>query len=173
MPKPVARHAPSTESVPDAARPLPAPPAAVARAVGMVMAVTPCPAREALRILEAAADLAHVTVEFLAAVMTARTADAPLPVHLDRAVRHAIEAARTPAPPTAARPAALTPSPTRTEEVLTRLRGCQARLAAQPGDPGAVRAMDDAAYVLCVLMGRPVTHEAVLAAEEQLAAHDW
>ncbi|MFZ3467795.1 DUF5133 domain-containing protein [Streptomyces sp. 4.24] len=30
--------------------------------------------------------------------------------------------------------------------------------------------MDDAAYTLCVLMGRPTAHDAVLAAEELLAS---
>ncbi|MFF1411269.1 DUF5133 domain-containing protein [Streptomyces sp. NPDC058289] len=133
--------------------------------------MTPCPAREAERILRAAADLALTTVEDLAAAMTTATAEVPLPVHLERSLRTAIGAARTPAPSSAVRPVCLMPSTARTEEVLTRLRRCQARLAAAPGDPDAVRALDDAAYTLCVLMGRPVTHEAVLAAEEHLATH--
>ncbi|MGW0749168.1 DUF5133 domain-containing protein [Streptomyces sp. NPDC002587] len=133
-------------------------------AVGMLMATTPCTARDARHILAAAADLAHTTPDALAAVLVAGARGTPVPVHFERAVRRAMEAARTPAPP-AGRRIGLTPSRTRTEEVLTRLRGCQAGLAATPGDPVALWAMDDAAYTLCVLMGRASVHEAVLAAE--------
>lgn len=139
-------------------------------AVGMLMATTPCSARDALRILATAADLADVAVEDLAAAMTATACGTALPARLERALRRAVEAARTPGPGGGPRATALAPNPARTEEVLTRLRGCQARLAAAPQDPAALRAMDDTAYTLCVLMGRPTALEAINAAEEQLAA---
>ncbi|MBT2450860.1 DUF5133 domain-containing protein [Streptomyces sp. ISL-43] len=132
------------------------------------MATTPCSVRDAERILATAADLANVNVLDMAAAMTAGPGGTPVPVRLERALRHAIRAARTPLRPKTARTGVL-PSRTRAEEVLSRLRGCQARLAATPSDPGALRAMDDAAYTLCVLMDRPTAHEAVLAAEELLA----
>ncbi|MGW6856988.1 DUF5133 domain-containing protein [Streptomyces xanthophaeus] len=149
----------------------PTPPTAAARAMGMVMAATPCPARDARCILAAAAALADVSVDDLAAAMAGSAAGPPLPVHLERALRRAVEAARTSGVPSV-RPAGIRPHPARTEEALTRLQDCRARLAAAPGDPDALRAMDDAAYTLCVLVGRPVAHEAVLAAEEQLAARN-
>ncbi|MGW6567718.1 DUF5133 domain-containing protein [Streptomyces sp. NPDC054975] len=142
-------------------------PRATARAEGMLMATTPCSARDAKRILAVAADLARLGVEDVAAAMVARAAGAPVTARVERALRHAVEAARASTPTDRRR--GLSPSLARTEEVLTRLRGCQARLAASPGDPAALRAMDDAAYTLCVLMGLPSTHEAVLAAEEHLA----
>ncbi|MFD3698390.1 DUF5133 domain-containing protein [Streptomyces sp. NPDC058646] len=135
------------------------------------MAATPCSARDAERILAAAAALAGVTTGELEAAMTAAAGGTPLPAPIERALRHAVEAARTPAPPTLRR-IGLTPSRARTEEVLTRLRACRARLAAAPADPDALRDMDDASYTLCVLMGRPSTHEAVLAAEAHLAVPD-
>ncbi|MFD9307905.1 DUF5133 domain-containing protein [Streptomyces sp. NPDC060048] len=139
-----------------------------ARAVGMLMAATPCSVRDAERILATAADLANVNVMDVAAAMTAGPGAAPVPVRLERALRQAVRAARTPVRAKTARTAVL-PSRTRAEEVLSRLRGCQARLAATPADPGALRAMDDAAYTLCVLMDRRTAYDAVLAAEELLA----
>ncbi|MET9857328.1 DUF5133 domain-containing protein [Streptomyces sp. NPDC006450] len=131
--------------------------------------MTPCTARDARRILAAAADLAHSTTDGLAAAMVAGTRGERVPAHVERAVRRAVEAARTPGVPSR-HPVGLMPARARTEEVLTRLRGQQARLAARPDDPAERRAMDDAAYTLCVLMGRPTVHMAVLAALEHLAA---
>ncbi|MEU9294114.1 DUF5133 domain-containing protein [Streptomyces sp. NPDC048266] len=142
-------------------------PTTAARAVGVLMAATPCTARDAKRILAAAADLAQINVHDLGVVVVAGTEGTPPPGRIERALRRAVEAARSSAAP-ADPSVGLTPNRERTEEVLTRLRGCRARLAAAPGDPAAARAMDDAAYTLCVLMGRPTTYEAVLAAERHL-----
>lgn len=149
------------------ARPVPAPTGGWA--VGMLMATTPCSARDAQRILATAADLAEVSAEELATAMTATSCGATLPARFERALRRAVEAARTRAPASGTDRPGLAPNPARTEEVLTRFRGCQARLAASPQDPGALRAMDDTAYTLCVLMGRATALEAISAAEEQLA----
>ncbi|MEV7723637.1 DUF5133 domain-containing protein [Streptomyces sp. NPDC101733] len=135
------------------------------------MASTPCTARDARLILAAAADLARVTDVDVAVAMATAPGGVPAPRRVARALRRAVEAARTPsapAAPTAPR-IGLLPSRARTEEVLSRLRACRARLANAPDDADALRAMDDAAYTLCVLMGRPRTHEAVLAAERHLA----
>ncbi|QNE79008.1 DUF5133 domain-containing protein [Streptomyces finlayi] len=82
-----------------------------------------------------------------------------------------MEAARTPAPPSGTlRGVALLPSRPRTEQVLAEFRKCQALLAAAPSDRSARQALDDAAYTLCVLLGRTTVHEAVDAAEQHLAA---
>ncbi|CAM5318834.1 hypothetical protein SAVIM338S_00726 [Streptomyces avidinii] len=141
-----------------------------ASAVGMLMAATPCSVRDAEQILAVAADLADVNVLDLAAAMAAGPGSGSLPVRLERALRQAVGAARAPrragAPPAGT---GIQPNRERAEEVLSRLRGCQARLLATPADPGALRAMDDAAYTLCVLMGRPTAHGAVAAAEALLA----
>ncbi|MFF2195858.1 DUF5133 domain-containing protein [Streptomyces sp. NPDC058157] len=139
-------------------------------AVGLLMAAAPCSVREAKQILLAAAELARVTAVEVAAAMVAGTLGMPMPVRIERALRRSLEAARTPHRPGAVQTVGIQPSRLRTEEVLSRLRGCQARLAAAPTDPGTLRAMDDVAYTLCVLMGRPSTHQAVLAAEQHLSA---
>ncbi|MFE2323821.1 DUF5133 domain-containing protein [Streptomyces sp. NPDC059385] len=131
------------------------------------MAATPCTARDAHRILEAAAHLACTTPDALAATMVAGARGTPVPVHVERALHRAMDAGRTPVP-SVGPGRVLTPARSRTQEVLTRLRGCQARLAAAPDDPAALRAMDDAGYTLCVLMGRATVHEAIRAAEARL-----
>ncbi|MEW1632860.1 DUF5133 domain-containing protein [Streptomyces sp. NPDC093801] len=139
-------------------------------AVGLLMAAAPCSVREAKQILLGAAELARVTAVEVAAAMVAGTLGMPMPVRIERALRRSLEAARGPVRPGTVQAVGILPSRLRTEEVLSRLRGCQARLAAAPTDPGTLRAMDDVAYTLCVLMGRPSTHQAVLAAEEHLSA---
>ncbi|WP_328965490.1 DUF5133 domain-containing protein [Streptomyces virginiae] len=146
------------------------PPAAAptARAVGMLMAATPCGARDAHRILAAAASLVRTTPDAVAAAVVEGSYGTPVPLHVERAVRRAMKAARTSGRP-AGSLVGILPARTRVEEVLTRLRGCRTRLGVTPEDPAALRAMDDAAYTLCVLMGRPTVHEAVLAAEAHLA----
>ncbi|MFF4426508.1 DUF5133 domain-containing protein [Streptomyces sp. NPDC001549] len=131
------------------------------------MAATPCTARDAHRILEAAAHLARTTPDALAAAMVAGTGGTPVPAHIERALCRAVDAGRTPVPGVGPG-CVLTPARARTQEALTGLRGCQARLAAAPDDPAAQRAMDDAGYTLCVLMGRATLYEAVLAAEARL-----
>ncbi|WP_371679993.1 DUF5133 domain-containing protein [Streptomyces sp. NBC_01276] len=133
--------------------------------------MTPCPAREAHRVLAAAAAAAHIGVEGLAAAMAAAAWGVKAPKGVERALRRAVEAARTAGAEGAgtvpARP--LVPSRERTQEALGRFRGCRAWLWADPADAGARRAMDDATYTLCVLMGRPTAHEALRAAELRLA----
>ncbi|MFJ3519351.1 DUF5133 domain-containing protein [Streptomyces sp. NPDC090131] len=57
----------------------------------------------------------------------------------------------------------------RTEEALRRLWECRARLVMAPEDIAAQRAMGDAAYTLCVLMGSPTAREAVIVAQRRLA----
>ncbi|MCJ1676427.1 DUF5133 domain-containing protein [Streptomyces sp. APSN-46.1] len=142
-------------------------------AVGMVMALTPCSARDAQRVLAAAAEKSHVAVVEVAAAMVAGSRGLPVPLHVERALRHAVEAARTPhhpRPGTATARVGLTPARARTEEALSRFRASQARLSGAPAEHDARRAMDDAAYTLCVLMGRPTVHEAALAAVALLSA---
>ncbi|MFF5703710.1 DUF5133 domain-containing protein [Streptomyces sp. NPDC012794] len=159
----------TTEAAPLAGRPVREAPTEL-WALGLVMAAAPCSAREAKQILLAAADRARITPAEASAAMVAGSLGLPVPTRVERALRRAVQAARTPLPPGTFQGVGILPSRLRTEEVLSRLRGCQARLAASPTDPGTLRAMDDVAYTLCVLMGRPTTHEAVLAAERHLSA---
>lgn len=141
-------------------------------AVGMVMAMTPCAQRDAQRILAAAAEAAHTTPSGLAAAMVAGSRGAAVPTHLRRALRRAMEVARTPplSPGDRPRGVALTPSHSRTEKALSELRTYQAVLAAAPSNTDARRMLDDAAYTLCVLLGKTTLHDAVLSAEQRLAA---
>ncbi|MFF5449427.1 DUF5133 domain-containing protein [Streptomyces sp. NPDC012888] len=138
----------------------------------MLMAATPCSARQAQRILAVAAAKAGVPVPEAAAALVARTEEVPLPARLERALRRAVRAARTPAEQDTVRPfpPGLVPNRARTEEVLARFRVCRKRLQGAPGDLEARRAMEDATYTLCVLMGRPTATEAVAAAQRLLGA---
>ncbi|MFC9583550.1 DUF5133 domain-containing protein [Streptomyces yangpuensis] len=142
-------------------------------ATGLVMALAPCGAREARLVLAAAAELVHVPVADLAAAVVAGAHGAPVPAPWERALRRAVEALRSPRPgPEGGRGIGLLPSRARTEDALARFRASRERLAATPGDATARSTMDDAAYTLCVLMGRSTVHEAVLAAERHLAGPD-
>ncbi|MFC9247707.1 DUF5133 domain-containing protein [Streptomyces sp. NPDC057136] len=133
--------------------------------------MTPCSRRDAKRVLAMAAETAHLTPAAMAAAMVAGSRGVPIPAHVERALRGAMETARTPAPPPeAVRGVALLPSRPRTEQVLSEFRKRQALLAASPSDRSARQALDDAAYTLCVLLGRTTVHDAVDAAEQHLAA---
>ncbi|WP_371604474.1 DUF5133 domain-containing protein [Streptomyces sp. NBC_01220] len=135
-------------------------------AVGTVMAAIPCSARDAGRVLGAAARAAGVTSAELAAAMAADARGVAMPARVERALHRAVAAARA-LPPRAAY-VGLMPSRARTAEVLEEFRGCQSRLTDAPSDMRARQALDDAAYTLCVLLGRTGVHDAVLAAEEHL-----
>lgn len=143
----------------------------MARAIGMIMAITPCSARDARLVLASAAAAAHVSEAELAAAMGAATQGVATPVHVERALRHAVDCARSPQSPSPAvtAPVVMRASRAGTEEVLVRFRACQARLAAEPGSEEARREMDDVTYTLCVLMGRSRAHEAVRVAMDRLA----
>ncbi|AWZ16547.1 hypothetical protein DRB96_34965 [Streptomyces sp. ICC1] len=173
MDPPVASPAdPPVPSAQNSATPVARPPLVAkpvtAWAIGMLMAKVPCSAREATQILQAAADMAHLSAAEIAAAVVSGARGEAAPAHVERALRRTVLVARS-ASPGAARGTGLLPSLTRTEEVLSRLHGCRARLAQAPGDPGALRAMDDAAYTPCVLLGQPRLRLAISAAEQHLS----
>lgn len=155
---------------PDVAAPAAQPPIDEPRAawaVGTVMAAIPCSARDAGRVLGAAAKAAGVTSAEVAAAMAADSRGIAMPARVERALHRAVGAARAVQP--RATHIGLMPSRARTAEVLAEFRGCQARLTDAPSDMRARQALDDAAYTLCVLLGRTGVHDAVLAAEQHLA----
>ncbi|MFD6888031.1 DUF5133 domain-containing protein [Streptomyces sp. NPDC059957] len=136
-------------------------------ATGMLMAAVPCSAREAAQILQAAAERVNVSAADIAAVLVATAPGEVAPDHIERALHLTVLAVRSlPAGP---RETGLLPSLPRTQEVLARLQRCRARLARAPGDPDALRAMDDAAYTLCVLLGQPHLRLAISAAEQHVS----
>lgn len=159
-------NSPSPETAVAAAQP-PLDEPRAAWAVGMVMAVTPCSARDARRVLDAAAKAAGIAPAEVAAAMAAGARGVAMPARVERALHRAVAAARAVQPVGAC--VGLMPSRSRTEKVLAEFRDCQARLTAAPSDLRARQALDDAAYTLCVLLGRTGVHDAVLAAEQRLA----
>nr|WSW70850.1 DUF5133 domain-containing protein [Streptomyces sp. NBC_00995] len=137
-------------------------------AVGTVMAAVPCSARDAGRVLAAAATAAGVTSADVAAAMAAEARGVAMPARVERALHRAVAAARAVPPRTAC--IGLMPSRARTAEVLAEFRGCRARVSEAPSDMRARQALDDAAYTLCVLLGRTGVHDAVRAAERHLSS---
>lgn len=166
----------SEPSPPDAAEPLHAPwhsttghdveDSAQAWAVGTLMALTPCTAPAAGEILDVAASTAGVTVRQVADALVQYSRGVSLPRRIERAVQLAIQIARAPA---TERPCGLLPGTGRAAAALDQFRRSRILLQAVPADPDARRSLDDAAYTLCVLMGRRTAHEAMLAAEEYVA----
>lgn len=135
-------------------------------AIGMLMALTPCTSHAARDILAAAAHAAGVTTAGMALAYADSARGVPLPTAIERALRNAVAAARS---PSRSALGGLLPGTDRTADALTRLRECQTRLRRSPGDAAVRRAMDDVAYTLCVLMARRTLHEAVTAAELRLS----
>ncbi|MEU9373054.1 DUF5133 domain-containing protein [Streptomyces sp. NPDC048255] len=135
--------------------------------LGRLMALTPCTAPAARQILAATASTAGTTERQVTAALVGYSRGAPLPRRIERALQLAIRVARTPA---TEQTCGLLPSLTRASDALDRFRTSLARLHAAPADPEARRSLDDAAYTLCVLMGRRTAHEAMRAAEEYVAA---
>ncbi|WP_078893414.1 DUF5133 domain-containing protein [Streptomyces sp. NRRL F-2580] len=137
---------------------------AVLRAVSTLMATTPAPAREAERILSAAAAGAGLPETVLAAAVLDASRGIPVPVRAERSLRRAVHSARTPAPVPSGSPH-LMPLREDAEKALGRFFETRLRLTAAPADPEARRAFEDSLFTLCILMGRPCAadalHEAV------------
>ncbi|MEU4120987.1 DUF5133 domain-containing protein [Streptomyces virginiae] len=147
-------------------------PAALAGATGMVMALVPCTAESARRVLGDAARAAGVTLALMArTVIATRTCPADVDPDCERALRAEIGHARSPQPPSPPAPGTLLPAPDVLRGHLNHLRALRRRTLAAPEDPGLRAALEDAAYTLCVLMGQRNAHGALLAAEERVAAH--
>ncbi|MFI8359942.1 DUF5133 domain-containing protein [Streptomyces sp. NPDC085612] len=143
-----------------------------ARATGILMALVPCTAETARRLLGNAALAAGVTHRLMArTVLATRTRPDDVDPDRGRALRAEIEHARS-APPVPA-PAGDGPQPA--PDVLRRqlnlLRSARRRTLAAPDDPTLRADLEDAAYTLCVLTGQRSAHCALVAAEEAVAAH--
>ncbi|MFJ7271688.1 DUF5133 domain-containing protein [Streptomyces sp. NPDC099050] len=145
----------------------------VAQAVGMLMAAIPGPARLAAEVLSAAAARAGVSADELARAMVTSPAGTPLPTGIDRAVRGAVETAREPVTEAAGASEGswprLMPSRAQVEQALGRFTEARIRLTASPADDEARRAVEDAVFTLCVLMGRPSAYAALQDATQYIA----
>ncbi|MGW9069131.1 DUF5133 domain-containing protein [Streptomyces yangpuensis] len=146
--------------------------AALATATGMVMALVPCTAESARRVLGDAARAAGVTLRLMArTVVATRACPAEADPDCERALRTAIGHARTPQSPSPPAAGTVLPAPEVLRRHLEHLRAVRRRTLAAPDDPALRAALEDAAYTLCVLMGQRHAHGALLAAEERVAAH--
>ncbi|WP_324605312.1 DUF5133 domain-containing protein [Streptomyces sp. NRRL F-2664] len=146
--------------------------AALNRATGMVMALVPCTAERARRLLADAARAAGVTLPRMArTVIATRACPADVDPDCERALRAEIGHARSPQPPSPPAPGTVLPAPDVLRRHLDHLRAVRRRTLAAPDDPALRAALEDAAYTLCVLMGQRHAHGALLAAEERVAAH--
>ncbi|MGW8777809.1 DUF5133 domain-containing protein [Streptomyces sp. NPDC055796] len=142
------------------------------RAVTVLMAVVPCGADTARRIL---ADTARATGagprETAEAVLVPGGGAKPA-TPLGRALADAVEEARSATEPVAQPYTRLLPDPRAVGELLKRHRGLRRRALATPGDPAVRDELDDATYTLCILMGRRNAHAALRAAELLLGT-EW
>ncbi|MEV6734700.1 MULTISPECIES: DUF5133 domain-containing protein [unclassified Streptomyces] len=133
----------------------------LAWAVGTLMATIPAPAREAERILSAAAARAGLPETALAEAMLAASRGMPVPARAERVLRQGVHAARTPTAAASASGPYLLPLRADAERALGRFFEARLRLIAAPADPDARRAFEDSLFTLCVLMGRPSAPEAM------------
>ncbi|WP_121017019.1 DUF5133 domain-containing protein [Streptomyces sp. 3211.6] len=91
--------------------------------------------------------------------------DAPLPGRLEEAVRSAVEQARCSPDHRTEAPGRLRPQPHAVREQLARFRALRRRLLAAPDDSRLQTGLQDAAYTLCVLIGRTTAYSAPQEAE--------
>lgn len=142
------------------------------RALGVLMALVPCDSRTARRILTDAATTLDVTVEEIAgaaaALLRGDTPPQPPTAVVESAVRVAIDRSLTVAGTTSS---PLLPNPRVLREHLARFRDLRRHTFSAPDDPALRACYDDAAYTLCVLLGRRHLHQALTAAEQLIAAH--
>lgn len=135
---------------------------AVQWAVGTLMAATPATAREAKRILSAAAAGAGLPETVLAAAVLEASRGVPVPARAERALRQAVHTARTPDPvPSSAPGPYMLPLQEDAEKALGLFFETRLCLTAAPTDPETRRALEDSLFTPCILMGQPCAPEAV------------
>ncbi|MFF1409438.1 DUF5133 domain-containing protein [Streptomyces sp. NPDC058289] len=146
--------------------------AVLGRATGVVMALVPCTAETARRIILGAAQAAGVTLEVMASTAAAmHSPDGEVDPALEQALRTVIGYAQVPPTPLSAGTAALLPTPFVLRGHLSHLRAVRRRTMTAPDDPTQRAALEDAVYTLCVLMGQRSAHGALTAAEHLVATH--
>ncbi|MGW7330919.1 DUF5133 domain-containing protein [Streptomyces sp. NPDC054840] len=120
----------------------------------------PGPVHLAEQVLSAAATETGLPVSEVARAMVADSRGAPLPIDVEQALHHAVQAARSGSAPRVSG-SYLMPNRADAERALGRFFDARLRLRAAPSDPEARRAVDDAVYTLCVLMAQPSPYAAV------------
>lgn len=143
--------------------------AIASRATGVLMALVPCTAAKARRILAEVAIGAGTDVrEAAEAVLAARTGEPAAPV-VEDVLHSTLARARTlPAPP----PGPWSPPhPDTLRGHVNHLRAARRRAMAAPDDASVRSELEEAAYTLCVVMGQRSAHSALVAAEEMIAVN--
>ncbi|MET9694186.1 DUF5133 domain-containing protein [Streptomyces sp. NPDC006514] len=130
--------------------------------MGTLMVTTPATAREAERILSAAAAGAGLPETVLAVAVLDASRGIPVPARVERALRQAVHTARTPDPvPSSASGPYLLPLREDAEKALGLFFETRLRLTAAPADPEACRAFEDSLFTLCLLVSQPCAPEAL------------
>ncbi|MFE2880035.1 DUF5133 domain-containing protein [Streptomyces roseus] len=146
------------------------------RAVTVLMAVVPCGADTARRILADAARAAGAGLRETAEAALALGGGGKPPSALGRALADAMDEARSATEPAEQPYTRLLPDPGTIRDLLKRHRALRRRALAPPegtAEDTAVRdELDDATYTLCVLMGRRNAHTALRSAELLVGA-EW
>lgn len=131
------------------------------------MALVPCTAAKARRILAEVAMDSGTDVRESAEAVLAAQAGQPLAPAVEDALREVLARARTlPGPPAASWSP---PEPEVLRRHVNQLRAVRRRALADPGDLSVRGELEEAAYTLCVVMGQRSAHGALLAAEELIA----
>ncbi|KPI18064.1 hypothetical protein OV450_7942 [Actinobacteria bacterium OV450] len=135
------------------------------QAVTVLMAVVPCGADAARRILAAAARGADAgpreTAEAVLALADGGTPRGPL----RRALAEAMDEARSAGAPVTQPYTRLLPDPQAIGTLLKRHRGLRRRALDAPHDLAVRSELDDATYTLCILMGQRNAYTALRSAE--------
>ncbi|MGW7101754.1 DUF5133 domain-containing protein [Streptomyces sp. NPDC054838] len=142
--------------------------AQVERATGILMALVPCGADTARRLLTATAQETGTTVEESAGAAVALLSGQDEPTAVQQALRTAMRRARS--GPEQGAGARLLPGADVLREHVTRFRALRRELLGAPGDLVLQSRLDDATYTLCVMMGRRTPHDALKAAELRIGA---
>ncbi|GHB56222.1 hypothetical protein GCM10010347_27850 [Streptomyces cirratus] len=137
-------------------------------ATGILMALVPCSAETARRLLTAAAEEAGTTAEEGAAAAVALLSGPDEPTAVQQALRTAMRRARS--GPQQEAGARLLPGADVLREQVARFRALRREVLKSPGDAALRRGLDDAVYTLCVMMGRRTPHDALKAAETLIGA---
>ncbi|MEV0414136.1 DUF5133 domain-containing protein [Streptomyces sp. NPDC050448] len=142
------------------------------QAVTVLMAVVPCGADTARQILADTARATRVTpLETAEAVLTLGGCR-ELPAPLGKALKAAMDAARSATAPVTQPYTRLLPDPQAIGELLKRHRGLRRRALAAPHELDVRNELDDATYTLCILMGQRNAYIALRSAELLVGA-EW
>lgn len=142
------------------------------QAVTVLMAVVPCGADTARRILAEAARASGTGLREAAEAALVLGDGGKPPSPLGRALADAVDEARSDTEPVTQPYTRLLPDPQAIGELLKRHRGLRRRALATPGDPAVRDGLDDATYTLCILMGRRNAYTALRSAELLLGT-EW